>query len=61
MKRKKAILEALILSSIMTLAIPGMAGVTTGIGPATVDGVETPVSTEGTTTTIGKEGSCHSK
>lgn len=59
MKRKKAILEALVLSSIMTLAIPGMAGAaTTNIGSVTVDGVNTPVSTEETTTTVvGKAGS----
>jgi len=52
MKRKKAILEALVLSSIMILAIPEMAGAATSIGPVTVDGVNTPVSTEGTTTTV---------
>lgn len=58
MKRKKAILEALVLSSIMILAIPEMAGAATSIGPVTVDGVNTPVSTEETTTTVvGKAGS----
>lgn len=42
----------------MILAIPEMAGAATSIGPVTVDGVNTPVSTEETTTTVvGKAGS----
>lgn len=58
MKRKKAILEALVFSSIMTLAIPGMAGAaTTNIGSVTVDGVNTLPSTKRNTSTVGKAGS----
>lgn len=59
MKRKKAILEALVLSSIMILTIPEMAGAetTTSIGPVTVDGAAATVAKEGAATTVGKAGS----
>lgn len=57
MKRKKAILEALFLSSIMTLTIPEMAGAETNIGPVTVDGAAATVAKEGAATTVGKTGS----
>ena len=57
MKRKKAILEALVLSSIMTLTIPEMAGAETNIGPVTVDGAAATVAKEGAATTVGKTGS----
>lgn len=57
-KYGKSVLKALILGSLVTVSVPGVAGAaTTDIGPVTVDGVVIEPSTEGTTTTVGKEGS----
>lgn len=58
MRHSKSALKALILGSIVTMSMSGVAGAaTTQIGEVTVDGTTVEPSTEGTTTTIGKEGS----
>ena len=57
-KYGKSVLKALILGSLVTVSVPGVAGAaTTAIGPVTVDGVETTTTSEGTSTTAGKDGS----
>lgn len=58
MRHSKSALKALILGSIVTMSMSGVAGAaTTQIGEVAVDGTIVEPSTEGTTTTIGKEGS----